>query len=181
MKKALAHNLAPQTIRKPITHRVPLISGLTLLGLLAGLGLFASRPAHTAGGPVPVTVANAIANHDLDNAARQPFGIRVFPSPKTFSTFVVPAGKRLVIQQISAFSFGSTTVEDVAVYTTTSGTGTALVVPYTVNNHGVVYAMQAVTDYADPGSTVTIAIDDANQNDTAGHNVDIHGYYVDVP
>ena len=158
-----------------------LMAGFSSLALLASIGLFASRPAHTAGGPVPVTVANTITNHDLDNAARQPFGIRVFPSSSSAATFVVPAGKRLVIQQISAFSNGSTTVEDVAVYTTISGTGTALIVPFTVNNHGIVYATQSVTDYADAGTLVQVIIDDTNPNDMAGLNVDIHGYYVDVP
>ena len=158
-----------------------LLAGVGTLTLLVGIGLISSRPAHTAGGPIPVTVANTVENHDLDKPARQPFTIRVYPTASTPQNFTVPAGKRLVIQQVSAFNFGSTTVEDVALYSLVSGKASALLVPFTVNNQGIVYASQAVTDYADPGTTVTVALDDTNTADMAGNNVDIVGYYVDVP
>ena len=53
MKKTLVGDSGPKTARKPLSLKVRLVSGLALLGLVAGLGLFASRPAHTAGGPFP--------------------------------------------------------------------------------------------------------------------------------
>ena len=48
-------------------------AAVSLLALLAAVGLFASRPAHTAGGPVPVTVSNTVQNRDTEGPARQPF------------------------------------------------------------------------------------------------------------
>lgn len=59
MNKFLTHTLGPR-----------LLAGLGTLTLLAGIGLLASRPAHTTGGPVPVTVTNPVQNRD--SPARQP-------------------------------------------------------------------------------------------------------------
>ena len=72
--------------------------------MLAAVGLFASRPAHTAGGPIPVTVSNTVQNHDIDNPALQPFQVTLAPSGANPSTdsYTVPAGKRFVIEYYSA-------------------------------------------------------------------------------
>ena len=89
---------------RPLAPR--LFAGIGLLALLAAFGLFASRPAHTAGGPVPVTVANTVMNRDLDNSARQPFQTTLQPFSITGYTasdsFTVPAHKRLVIEFVSS-------------------------------------------------------------------------------
>ena len=162
------------------TFTTRLLAGIGLLALLAAIGLVTSRPAHSGGGPVPVTVVNAVTNHDGDNPALQPFAIRVFPTPKASVTFTVPTGKRLVIQQVSAFSFGSTTVEDVELFSVLAGKASTLRIPFTVNNHGIVYATQSLTHYADAGK-VEVKVDDTDVNDTRGLNIDITGYFVDVP
>lgn len=118
------------------------------------------------------------AIRDVNNPAEQPFAKRFYPSAASAATYTVPAGKRLVITDVAAFSYGSTTVEDVAVYATTAGVGGARLIPFTTNNHGIVYATSAVSIVADANSTVTVAIDDANGSDSAGMNVDVHGYFV---
>lgn len=83
-----------------------LLAGFGTLTLLTSVGLFASRPARTAGGPVPVTVSNTVLNRDADRSTRQPFQQL---TQVVFSSFVgagqfaqVPAGKRLVIESLSA-------------------------------------------------------------------------------
>ena len=83
------------------------VSGLALIGLLAGLGLFVSRPAHTAGGPIPVSVANTpLATTATDSPAKQPFQqTLVITSNGLYTKFAtVPVGKRLVIESMTAFS-----------------------------------------------------------------------------
>jgi len=115
---------------------------------------------------------------DVNNPAEQPFAKRFYPSAASAATYVVPVGKRLVITDVAAFSYGSTTVEDVAIYATAAGVGGGRVIPFTTNNHGIVYATSAVSIVADAKSTVTIAIDDTNSSDSAGMNVDVHGYFV---
>ena len=53
---------------RPLAPR--LLAGIGLLALLAAIGLVTSRPAHSGGGPVPVTVVNAV--QERDSPARQP-------------------------------------------------------------------------------------------------------------
>ena len=82
---------------RPLAPR--LLAGFGTLALLAAFGLFASRPAHTAGGPVPVTVANSsLATADLDDPDQQPFQVTLSPHSSTTNqatdTYTVPAGKR---------------------------------------------------------------------------------------
>lgn len=87
-----------------------LLAGLGTLALVAGVGLFASsRPAHTAGGPVPVSVANTpLATTAADNLALQSVTItnelsNATPGGKASSTFyTVPTGKRLVVDYVSS-------------------------------------------------------------------------------
>ena len=116
MKKALAQGTAIQTpiIQTPTMQpdqtntrmRRQIVGGFALAGLLAGLGLFASRPAHTAGGPIPVSVANTpLATTDTTVAGRTPFSTRMdltFVNGSASGTVTVPAGKRLVLTYVSA-------------------------------------------------------------------------------
>jgi len=160
-----------------------LLTGIGLLALLASIGLFASRPAHTAGGPVPVTVANTVMNRDLDNSARQPFQTTLFPYSITGYTasdsFTVPAHKRLVIEFVSSdinvipsgggYSFLETTVGG---YTNVYDLTSSFDLPSR--------RTQVVRVYADPGTTVKVG---ANSYSGAGIGTDteLSGYYVDVP
>jgi hypothetical protein len=81
-------------------------TGVGLAALLAAIGLFASRPAHTAGGPVPVTVANTVQTQNVDNSDRQPFQMRtdlqVAGGFLRYKFVTVPNGKRLVIESLTA-------------------------------------------------------------------------------
>jgi len=160
----------------------PVALGAIGASLVVGLAL---SPQAQAVVSALVTIANTAANpvptKDVDSRARNAFATRLFPSVSSASQIVVPAGKYLVIDSVTAFSFGSTTVEDVGVYTTTNGVGAGALIPFTFNNHGISYATGTFAIVADPGSTVTIAIDDASQTDTAGINVDLRGYYVTSP
>ena len=189
MKKALAHISVAPAVRKPITLRVRLVSGLTLLGLFAGLGLLASRPAHTAGGPVPVAVTNTPLSV-ADISVRQPFqefdSIRI-PDGKTFANgnlIPVPSGKRLVIQMVSVWRSG----------VLTPGQGIRTFVGCTVNGQINFYplpfvptdettapgAMQAVTLYADPGTGLEVNVFRSGSSGEERDYVSVSGYLVDV-
>jgi hypothetical protein len=152
------------------------------LGIAACVIAAAPEPASAQSTPTATPATNAAplvqAIRDVNNPAEQPFAKRFYPSAASAATYAVPAGKRLVITDVAAFCYGSTTVEDVAVYATTAGVGGARVIPFTTNNHGIVYATSAVTIVADAKSTVTIGIDDTSSSDSAGINVDVHGYFV---
>jgi hypothetical protein len=128
-----------------------------------------------------VTVANPASKpvpmHDVDNLVEQPFGIRVFPPVVVGTSFDVPAGKHLVITDISGFT-GSATTTDIAVGVTTAGSPSTRVVPFDTIVQGTAYAGRTVSLVADPGTKVYVMIDDANPSDTGGRNVDIQGYYV---
>ena len=103
MKKALTQNTT-RRIRPRTTLRVRVVSGLALIGLLAGLGLFAARPAHTAGGPIAVNVANTAQTQDGDG--RQPVEGQILVSSTDNTAYnklvyTVPAGKRLIVESMT--------------------------------------------------------------------------------
>ncbi len=159
-----------------LTHAfIPVAMAACVIAAAPGLAAQSTPAAAT---PAVNAAATVQAIRDVNNPAEQPFAKRFYPSAASVATYTVPAGKRLVITDVAAFSYGSTTVQDVAVYATTAGVGGARLIPFTTNNHGVVYATSAVSIVADANSTVTVAIDDTNSSDSAGMNVDVHGYFV---
>ena len=90
-----------------------LLPGFGTLTLLAGIGLLASRPAHTAGGPIGVTVTNTpLATTAADNKDKQAFQSYVYVGlsngsyDSTADTKAVPVGKRLVIESVTARARG---------------------------------------------------------------------------
>jgi hypothetical protein len=168
--------LPPAAPRRPWLR---LSGGLALLSLVAAVGLVSSRPAHTAGGPIAVNVANTVPTVDVDNAARQPVAINLLPDTEHFGSFTVPAGKRLVIQQVSAITT-SNTLQEVELNASVSGTDSPLSLPFTATGGGLQYAGGPVTFYADPGTTVRIFLDGSNSSGDFAQ-VEIVGYYVNVP
>ena len=81
-----------------------LLAGVGTLTLLAAIGLFASRPARTAGGPIPVTVANTpLAVVTTGGTPVEGYVTVSDPSATSFSNLVytVPAGKYLVVEGIT--------------------------------------------------------------------------------
>ena len=132
MKKSLANKPAPRQTHPRLTLPVKVISGLALISPATGLGLLASRPAHTAGGPIAVNVANA-------------------PLPTTDTTLAgrTPFSKRLDL----AFVFGLSTVNggaEVKSHLPTTAQGGYL-------GKDVFATSAPMTVYADPVSTVTFA------------------------
>ena len=184
MKKALAHIPTPRSTRAPFPFPARLVGVLALLGLIAAVGLFASRPARSGGGPVPVSVANTVQNHDVDNPARQPFQTFLQPSSDTTGrvsqSFTVPAHKRLVIEFVSAevnqFPAGG---GGYSYLETTAGGST---VSYYLANtfESPARRTQVVRLYADPGTPVTVGANNYGGSGI-GTDTEISGYYVDVP
>ena len=129
----------------------------------------------------PVTVSNPIVNpalmHEVDNPAESPFAIRVNPTQGATASFVVPAGKRLVITSVSGFAY-STTVMSVTVFAMAGTAGGNHVVPFGQITGGVSYITQgSMMLVADPGSTVYFTLDDSNYADEGGVNIDVYGYF----
>jgi len=169
-----------------------LLAGVGTLALLGGIGLMSSRPARTAGGPVPVTVANpSLAVTDAD-AARQAVTGNLILSGPVFSSpsgilysIPVPVGKRLVIQTVSLWRNGTLTPgEGVRGYVgcTVKGSTIFYPLPFAPTDGTVVPGtMQAVTLYADPGTDLFF---NAFRNGASGNETDlvsVTGYLVDVP
>ena len=190
MQKVIVRPAAPRPVGAFNSLRIRMVSGIALLGLLAGLGIFASRPAHTAGGPVPVSVTNTPLSV-ADISVRQPFqefdSIRI-PDGQTFANgnlIPVPSGKRLVIQMVSVWRSG----------VLTPGQGIRTFVGCTVNGQINFYplpfvptdettapgAMQAVTLYADPGTGLEVNVFRSGSSGEERDYVSVSGYLVDVP
>ncbi len=124
------------------------------------------------------TFTNPVPTRGADNPAFQGFGTRLFPSARNISTIVVPAGKYLVLTDISGFHNG-TTAYGVSIDVQSSGQIQEQKFPFDNFTYGLRYLRDGHTFLvADPGSTVYVYVDDLNDNDTAGINVDLHGYYV---
>lgn len=163
-----------------------LVVGLGLLALLGSIGLASMRPAHTAGGPVPVTIANTVQNKDLDNPARQPVQASENVSGAlgdvlSGTVYLVPTGKRLVVEYASASSniSGDKNVYSVEIDAGSSNYSSAYL---TVTPNGTPFAAlsQPVRLYADAGTTVGMTVYSSRAN-ASKVTVTITGYLVDVP
>ena len=160
-----------------------LLAGFGTAALVAGVGLFASsRPAHTAGGPIPVTVSNSpLATSAADNPAKQPVEVQVILSNvATFSTFyTVPAGKRLVIEYVNIFSNYPSDPDDYSFVLDTDNIFTnfnevASGTPYSASSEKVLI-------YAEAGSAVTGFFQYRGSNTSPQIYVTLSGYLVNVP
>ena len=164
-----------------------LFAGIGTLTLLAGIGLLASRPAQTAGGPIAVTVANTpLATKATDmTAPTQPFQYlfqTADTGPRTSQSIVVPAHKRLVIEYVSSslneFPVG---VGGTAYLETTAG-GQDVTYYITDSVEDFIKKNQSLRIYADPGTTVIVGAYSNNfASGPIGTDTELSGYYVDVP
>jgi hypothetical protein len=191
MKKVTVRRLAlgPADNANPL--RIRLVSAFALFCLLVAIGLVSSRPAHTAGGPVPVTVANApLATRPIDIATpAQPFAHRMdilIAAGAANQSFTVPVNKRLVLTYVSsncAVAPGAKAVFDLGTIANGQLIESHLpLVPQGVILGRDVYALSCpVTVYADSGSTVTVSVLDSDSVNSGGLVVGLFGYYVDVP
>ena len=165
---------------RPLAPR--LLAGIGLLALLAAVGLFASRPAHSVGGPVPVTVTNTpLAVSSLDNPARQPVELQPFLSSvgQTSTFYTVPAGKRLVIEYVNVVS---NRPDDPNRYSFILVHNT-LFTNFSLVPDGSPYvgSSQKVTLYADAGSQVTGFFQYTGSNASPNIYCTISGHLVDLP
>ena len=178
--------------RLPLGPR--LLAGTGALALLAGLGLAASRPAHTAGGPVPVSVTNTpLRVTDAAAADGQPFTYqtRFGSADGDLSKFVhlsVPAGKRLVVETIGHSRLGGAASSRVQLTVSfqsgtfgAAGFGVLPVDTLTGNGDFFPGVTTPVRFRADPGTTVTLTLDRNTSKGVEDDDVTVSGYLVDVP
>ena len=189
-----------------------LLAGLGTAALVAGVGLFASsRPARTAGGPIPVTVGNTVAiaaatplpTVAADNPDKQPFAAFIEIKFETGSqngaadfnirgtqTFQVPTGKRLVIDSASLYRENGSQGGSLP-----SGSSASALLGVTVNGTEIFYSLPLATStgvpypgvtqslhlFADPGTTVQA---NGYRSDTSASEIDyvaVSGHLVNVP
>ena len=176
-----------------------LLAGTGLTALLGAGAIVSSRPAHSTGGPVPVTETSPVTTLAGDGIGKQPFAATINISiasgasggtdngnvtPGT-QTVAVPAGKRLVVQMVSVYRSRSLT----------AGSGVQIFLNGNVNGGYASYAMpsaiangatyagasQAMTFVADAGTEV---LANAFRTVTTGAETDtvtVSGYLVNVP
>ena len=155
-----------------------------IAGACAVLALGLSREVHAVASAL-VTVVNTSANPipvtHVDERVTQAFGFRTFPNVRASSTVTVPAGKRMVITGVSGFNNGNGSASDLEVDVVTNGVGNAQRIPFATSQSATALrylANENVFLVADPGTTVFFFISDSDFNDSAGINIDVHGYYV---
>lgn len=161
-----------------------LLAGFGAAALLGAVCLVSSRPAHTAGGPIAVNVANTpISTAAADDPAKQPFQATRFVENNSVGVFFspVPVGKRLVIESINTFSNIRDDSHSHTLYLGPNGTVdgfqefdiSVTAAPY----HAIT---QKILSYTDAGQApeVIVATDD---NSAPKIYVTLCGHFVDVP
>ena len=187
-------------------------AGFGTAALVAAVGLFASsRPAHTAGGPIPVNVANTVSvaattplpTTAADNPDKQPFGSYIEIKFSAGSqngvanfniqgsqTFQVPTGKRLIIDSASFYRENGGQGGSLP-----TGTSASALLGVTFNGKEIFYSLPLATSvgvpypgatqslhlFADPGTTVQA---NGYRNDTSAAEIDyvaLSGHLVNVP
>ena len=185
---------------KPAASLAPrLLAGFGTAALLGAVCLVSSRPAHTAGGPVPVTVSNTpLAVTPTDATVQQPFTANVvitIPNGSDEGTdnggtigaqaIPVPAGKRLIVQTVSQYRVSATaagSTVQIFVNSSLNGTYSAYSLsPAPGTSASYSGSTQALTFQADGGSALVV---NAFRNTTVGAESDVvtvSGYLVNVP
>lgn len=117
---------------------------------------------------------------DVDNPGRQPFALSVqIDTNIRIYSFSVPAGKRLVITHVAS----DTAAGRAGLYVTSSvnGADSILTIPFRERTNAdpfEYYASEQVMDFADAGTAVFIHFFGSGGTVV---NVNLTGYYVDVP
>ncbi|HTD17017.1 MAG TPA: hypothetical protein VK673_17675 [Chthoniobacterales bacterium] len=171
------------------TFRTLIQSGLSMMLLLGAATLFTGQ-AHA-----QFSAQFSTPIHDVDNAARQPvqfvadLGFADGSSNSfSFFGFTVPAGKRLVIETISAEIFVPIGQQVSAQVNTRMDNGFSpfVILPFTYkftnNSEDGYIATIAVRMYSDPGTTPEVTIfRNSTQGLTTQGAVQCFGYLVDLP
>ena len=165
-------------------HGSRLLAGFGALALLGGIGLASTRPAHTAGGPIAVNVANTpLTTTATDDPAKQPFQVTKLISNNSSSVdfATVPSAKRLVIESATAFSnlFNDTHNHTVSVLFTGSNDAFQEI-DLLVNGSPYPAVTEKVLLYAEAGETTEVFVQTSG-NSTPAIYVTLTGHYVNVP
>src|SRR5262249_17436850 len=149
-----------------------LLAALGLLILTGVISLIGPKRALAAIGFTPV--------RDVDNPGRQPFSLLVelgggSPNPQQIA--LPNNGKRLVITYVDSRSFADNP-EAIEIQSTVNGVSSRLILPFTIFKGETILFSQPVMGFADPG-TILRVLHTNGGNDFA--QVNIHGYYNDVP
>jgi hypothetical protein len=170
------------------------INGTPVVGLDAGNNTVKFDAVNNT---VKVDPANPLSVRDVDNPARQPYGnfriINLNDGDGGNTTFFseVPAGKRLVIEQISLDGYVPTgQIWQRAVIGVDRGNSTLTFDievkprgpdPFSNGARDQFASSQQVRLYADAGSTPSFFVQRSNSAGTARMQMTISGYFVDVP
>lgn len=161
-----------------------ILASAGILSLLGTIGLLSSRPAHSGGGPVPVTIANTPVPTNPTDVAVPSQAIQFLSQPDTYGTnsleaendIQVPAHKRLAIEYISAAlgtGTGAVTVETIS-----GGNLAAYYLIEDTSSHTHQFFQTRI--YADPGTQVKVLVQSFDGN-RAYADVEISGHYGNVP
>lgn len=174
-----------------------LLAGFGAAALLGAVCLVSSRPAHTAGGPIAVNVANTPLAVTVagDSAAKQPFvagTVYRFQDTDTFAgvdttdgfaAIPVPAGKRLIVQTVGVTAGGGdgSSSFQASIAATVSGKGNYFPLPI-ISDFGIPFAgtTQAVALSVDD-PFVRFSLVRANPAGTQFVRVAVYGYLVNAP
>lgn len=131
------------------------VLAITAAGLGLVLTVASSREMRAAAAELMITVANTTANpvptEAVNTPATQPFGWVATGQ----ATLVVPAGKRLVITDVSGIS-NPLFYANLLISATAGGTETGVVLPFSAGLAGDSYLGRTVHMYADPSTTVSL-------------------------
>jgi len=162
------------------------MASIGTLAIAAAIGVFASRPAHTVGGPVAVAVSNTIANQDIDNPDRQPFlkyvSVNTVNTDNTAVSVPVPAGKRLVIETVTAYREAvSQPAINAQIYLRGQVNGVSGLYGLPLLTNSLRITTQPMRFRADPGTNVLVIASLSGPVASEIDDVTLSGYLVDVP
>jgi hypothetical protein len=138
---------------------------LAVVGLVAVASLFGARAANS---------ATALRVIEQNNPAFSPFQVQLTPKSGFCQTVDVPAGKRLVIEYVSA-RIEDPSSREISITTTGGGTRVSHWIPLTEPFVTISNAAQDVRLYADPGTQVLACVDGLGQVALSGHLVTVTG------
>ena len=187
-----------------ITTTIGMVAGFIATIIAPQLGFIAALVPvivqNTPANSVPAVITNNSAKPvpTIDTAAQKPFQANIYiniadgasgggdngnVSPGT-QTVSIPAGKRLVVQTVSAYRSGTISTQTVQIFINSSvgGNYAAFSMPvFPATTASYVGAAQPMTFYADGGTQL---LANAFRNGTSGaesETVTISGYLVNVP
>jgi hypothetical protein len=117
--------------------------------------------------------------HSVDGPAHDPFYIGLDPATRSLAQFQVPSDKRLILTFLSARAAGGSTIEDMYIESYSGGKPASAFIPMNTTEGDFRYAVQQMQMECDAGTTVYVAVDDSNSEDTTTVTTCLQGYYVD--